>query len=68
MIYLFYFPNIFSVFREWDNQLAKCNRGGNKPKKPKPSLTKALIKTFGLKFFLVGILVFLEECVFKYVL
>lgn len=55
------------VFREWDNQLAKCNSDGNKSKKLRPSLTKALIKTFGLKFMLVGILVFLEECIFKYV-
>ncbi|EFX68457.1 ATP-binding cassette, sub-family C, member 4 [Daphnia pulex] len=51
--------------KEWDNQLAKCNSDGNKSKKLRPSLTKALIKTFGLKFMLVGILVFLEECIFK---
>ncbi|XP_057378671.1 LOW QUALITY PROTEIN: ATP-binding cassette sub-family C member 4-like [Daphnia carinata] len=51
--------------REWDNQIAKCKRDANKQKKTKPSLTKALVRTFGLKFLLVGLLAFLEECVFK---
>nr|WEU39104.1 NIES ABC protein [Daphnia magna] len=51
--------------REWHNQIEKCKKDGNKRKKIKPSLTKALVRTFGLKFLLVGFLAFLEECVFK---
>ncbi|XP_057378654.1 ATP-binding cassette sub-family C member 4-like [Daphnia carinata] len=51
--------------REWDNQIAKCKRDANKKKKTKPSLTKALVRTFGPKFLLVGFLAFLEECILK---
>ena len=32
----------------------------------KPSFLKAIIKTFGKKYALIGILAFIEECVLRY--
>ena len=56
---------LFHIFREWDKQVARCKKSGSQKKKDRPSLTKALVRTFGLKFLLVGMLAFLEECVFR---
>ncbi|XP_006814818.1 ATP-binding cassette sub-family C member 4-like, partial [Saccoglossus kowalevskii] len=42
--------------KQWNKELCK-------QKNRKPSLTRAIIRTFGVKYMLIGIIVFLEETV-----
>ncbi len=59
------FVSLGSFFREWDKQVAKFKKDETKKKKGKPSLTKAIILAFGLKFILMGVFNFVEECLFR---
>jgi len=47
------------------NKFSGKNEDGSY-KKGKPSFTRALIRTFGLKIVLIGFLLLLEECGLRY--
>ena len=54
----------------WKKQLLRCevsNKSSSSRKKKKPSLTKAIVKVFGLSYAFLGIFAFIDECVIKYV-
>ena len=59
----------YYYYRSWDEELAKCKKAkedGTSVRKP--SLLRALVRTFGLKFMLVGLLALFEECFLRYLL
>lgn len=54
----------FSIFREWRKETtASLSQGGGNTRKP--SLTKALIRTFGFKILALGLGLFAPECIFR---
>ncbi len=48
----------------WNQEAKKCeaNNEIEGKKKMEPSLTKVILKQFGVKFMLFGLLAFMEEC------
>lgn len=46
-------------------EVEKVGKNEVKGKSPKPSLTKALGRTFGFRFMLIGLFTFFEECVLR---
>lgn len=46
-------------------EVEKASKAEDKQKGPKPSFTKAIGRTFGVRFLMIGLFTLFEECVLR---
>lgn len=66
--------NVYPTHREWDKELSNITKKSNVGKTSSlkspiisPSLTRALIRAFGIRYFLLGLVPLIIECVVRYI-